>query len=166
MNLWFTCGTMLNMRDVLAFSADQVRQLTGLSEHQLRYWDRTEFFSPTLAAGAARLPYSRAYSFRDVVGLRAIAEMRKVHRIPLQELRKVGAVLAERFDAPWSQLSFYIVGKAVFYQEDKATAIKRARPGQQEIMPFDLVRVVGDVRRGIERLRERTPEQLGHVIQQ
>ncbi|HEY8686270.1 MAG TPA: DUF433 domain-containing protein [Chloroflexota bacterium] len=151
------------MSELLAFSADQVRRLTGLSERQLRYWDNTGFFSPALGETAARARFARAYSFRDLVGLRAIAEMRNTYHIPLQELRKVGATLCEPFAAPWSDLTFYIVGHSVFYQEDKDAAIKRARPGHQQVMPFELTRIVGDVRRAIDRLRQRSKEQIGHV---
>lgn len=151
------------MTDVHAFSADQARRLTGLSERQLRYWDSTGFFSPGLGPTALRTPYTRAYSFRDVVGLRALAEMRKFHHVPLQELRKVGKVLAERYEAPWSLLTFYIVGTTVFYQEDRAAAVKSARPGHQQIMQFELVRVEGDVQKTLDLLRQRTSEQIGNV---
>ena len=88
------------------FSADQVRRLTGLSEHQLRYWDNTAFFSPWRLDTGPHRPYNRIYSYRDLVGLRAVAILRNSHRIPLQELRKVGKWLSERCDTPWSSLSF------------------------------------------------------------
>ncbi len=156
---------MHGMTDVHAFSADQVRRLTGLSERQLRYWDSTGFFSPGLGPAALRTPYARAYSFRDVVGLRALAEMRKLHHVPLQELRKVGKVLSEHCNAPWSQLTFYIVGKTVYYQEDRDAAVKSTRPGHQNIMQFALVRVEGDVRKALDLLRQRTSKQIGNVTQ-
>lgn len=34
------------MGEMLAFTADQVSRLTGLSERRLRYWDKTGFFNP------------------------------------------------------------------------------------------------------------------------
>jgi len=89
--------------------------------------------------------------------------MRKIYHVPLQELRKVGAILSELYDAPWSQLTFYIVGKAVYYQEDRDAAVRRARPGHQQIMEFDLARVEGDVRRALDALRRRTSQQIGRV---
>lgn len=61
---------------VKILSAEQVCQLTGLSARQLGYWDQTGFFSPTFV-GPSRGAYNRVYSYRDVVGLRAIAVMRK-----------------------------------------------------------------------------------------
>ncbi len=89
--------------------------------------------------------------------------MRKLHHVPLQELRKVGKVLSERYVAPWSQLTFYIVGTNVFYQEDRDAAVKSTRPGHQHIMEFELVRVEGDVRKAVDQMRRRTTRQIGNV---
>lgn len=84
------------MAEIAAFTAEHVCRLSGLSSRQLGYWDDTEFFSPTVLDGFRRRAFGRIYSFRDVVGLRTIAILRNVHRIPLQELRRVGAWLKER----------------------------------------------------------------------
>jgi DNA-binding transcriptional MerR regulator len=85
--------------------------LTGLSARQLRYWDETEFFSPALLDEYKRRAFGRIYSFRDVVGLRTIAILRNLHRIPLQELRRVGAWLKDNHDEPWSRLRFALEGR-------------------------------------------------------
>jgi len=58
---------------ILAFSQRQVGRLTGLAERQLRYWDDTGLVSPQYATENRRRPYSRVYSYRDVVGLSALA---------------------------------------------------------------------------------------------
>jgi len=55
---------------ILAFSADDVCRVTGLSQRQLAYWDKTGFFAPEFASPKER-PFARVYSFRDVVGLRS-----------------------------------------------------------------------------------------------
>lgn len=102
------------MDDVLAFSPEQVCRLTGLTDRQLRYWDETEFFAPAYREEVRRSPYARVYSFRDVVGLRALALLRNKHGIPLQQLRKVSKKLGQSYADPWSTLTFYIVGKRVF----------------------------------------------------
>lgn len=84
------------MAELLAFTADHVARLTGLSNRQLRYWDQTGFFAPTHLDEHHRRAFGRIYSFRDVVGLRAISILRKTHKIPLQELRRVGEWLRGR----------------------------------------------------------------------
>lgn len=152
------------MDDVLGFSAEQVSHLTGLTNRRLRYWDATEFFTPAFHEDARRSPWARVYSFRDVVGLRAIAEMRQRFAIPLQHLRKVGAELRARYEEPWSQVTFFVVGKRVFFQDAESEAIAVANHTQQLVMPFELVRVEGDVRRRIEDVRRRTSDQFGRVV--
>jgi len=146
---------------ILAFSPDQARSLTGLSDRQLRYWDETGFFSPAIREEIKYSPYARVYSFRDVVGLRALAVMRKKYGVPLQTLRKVGAYLSDRYEEPWSSLSFYIVGKEVFYQEDEA--VKRADDTGQTVLTFALIRVESDLRTGMRALQRRSPAQVGHI---
>ncbi len=58
-------------------------RLTCLSSRRLRYWDNTDFFSPAFGEDARPL-LARVYSFRDVVGLKAIAEMPKVRELLLR----------------------------------------------------------------------------------
>jgi uncharacterized protein (DUF433 family) len=149
------------MTEVLAFSPEQVCRLTGLTDRQLRYWEDTGFLAPAFRDEVRRSPYARVYSFRDVVALRALAMLRNTHRIPLQQLRKVGKELRKRYDEPWSALTFYLVGKQVFYQEGEA--IKRADETGQAVMPFELTRVERDVQAALKRLRERAPEQIGRI---
>jgi uncharacterized protein (DUF433 family) len=150
---------------VFAFSADQVCRLTSLSNRQLRYWDDTEFFPPAFREEVRNSPYARVYSYRDVVGLRAIAELRKTYGIPLQHLRRVGSYLGERYTEPWAQLTFYVVGRVVFYQEEKWAAIASAEGTGQQFMEFALRRVEGDVNKEIARLRTRDTTQVGRIIQ-
>ena len=84
---------------VLAFGEEHVERLTKLTRNQLRYWDRTGFFSPTYAEeGEQHTPYSRVYSFRDVVGLRTLGILRKQHNVSLQHLRQVAELLSHLKD--------------------------------------------------------------------
>jgi len=154
---------VVTSNEVLGFSADQVSRLTELSPRQLRYWDDTEFFSPAFREDARRSPWARVYSFRDVVGLRAISEMRKHHHVPLQRLRRVGAELREQYDKPWSSLTFYMVGKQVFFQDAEQAAITRADHTRQALMPYALVRVEHEVIEKLREMRQRKDEQVGKI---
>ncbi len=121
------------MDELLAFSIERVSRLTGLSVRQLRYWDEKGIFSPQFAPQFADedrdQPYSRVYSFRDVVGLRTLAQLRK--RVPLQELRKLGNWLKQHYDTPWSSLRFYVSGRKIVI-DDPETGVRFALrpPGQ------------------------------------
>jgi uncharacterized protein (DUF433 family) len=152
------------MSELAAFTAEHVCRLTGLSARQLRYWDQTEFFSPTLVEGFPRRPFGRIYSFRDVVGLRTISILRNEHRVPLQELRRVGAWLHERHEAAWSSLRFALKGrKVVFFDPDAGVAVEPRGAGQ-EVLPISLQPIADDMSRAADRLRERSPDQIGQVV--
>lgn len=154
------------MNTVMAFSAEQACVLAGLSMRQLRYWDRTRFFSPDLGSQDRRKPFGRIYSFRDLVGLRAVAEMRNRHQIPLQELRRLGLWLKERYTEPWSRLRFYVVGRQLFFDDPHSGQRLASRPVGQPALPVEMQVVAYETEHAVEELRARKPEQVGRVRQQ
>ena len=121
------------MPELLAFTAEHVCRLTGLSARQLRYWDATEFFSPEILDDHHRRAFGRIYSFRDLVGLRAIAVLRNHHRVPLQELRKVGEWLLSHHETPWSSLRFALSGGKVAFAEPGTNMWMEAKGGGQTV---------------------------------
>ena len=84
---------------IAAFSLDQVSRLTGLSESRLISWDQEDFFCPSLAYDNRRSPYSRVYSFEDVVGLRTLNILRD--RVSMQHLKKAADRLKLHSGRPW-----------------------------------------------------------------
>src|ERR1700681_2932452 len=89
---------------IAAFSEYHVVRLTGLTKGQLKSWDRAGFFAPRYAYEDRHAPYSRVYSFQDVVGLRTIAVLMKDYRISLQRLRKVAEELVRRGFDHWAEV--------------------------------------------------------------
>lgn len=134
--------------------------LTGLSDRQLRYWDDTGFFPLQFDEDERYRSRQRLYSFQDLVGLRTIATLRNDYHIPLQELRQVGDWLKERRAAPWSSLTLYVVGRHVAF-DDPATGGRVA--GRPIVLLIELERVAQTVRRDVDRLRRRRPEQIGRI---
>lgn len=151
------------MAELLAFTADHVCRLTGLSARQLRYWDATEFFSPALVDGHRRRAFGRIYSFRDVVGLRTIAILRNQHRVPLQELRRVGAWLHQHHDAPWSSLRFALLGRRVVFIEPESGIAVEPRGKGQTVLSIALEVIANEMRGAAEQLRERSADQVGQL---
>lgn len=147
---------------VRAFSAEHVVSVTGLSHRQLSYWDKTEFFKPKYAYENPRSPYGRIYSFRDVVGLRIISLLRKDHKIPLQQLRKVAREFAKYGEAPWSILNIYVFHKEVHFREPETGKI-RSVVGKQYVN-LELRSIAEDVAHRAAKLKERTKEQIGRVV--
>ncbi len=150
------------MGDVLqmAFTVEQVRALTGLSAHQLSYWVETEFFQPDLSHGGT----ARLFTFRDVVGLRAIAILRNEQGIPLQELRKVGEWLLKYHHKPWSGLRLFVSGRRVYVSDPDTGARLGARDPEQAYLPtVDLLKIANDTGERVEVLRRRRQEQYGKI---
>ncbi len=144
---------------IRAFTADQVCRLTGLPDRRLRYWDATEFFRPE-SARKRRGPYSRLYSFRDVVGLRTLAILR--NRASLQSLRKIGAWLHEHYEHPWASLRFFTRGRDVFVQQSD-DVIVLAKDGAQSTFDIELQDVIGEVSTAVHRLRQRQEDDVGRI---
>lgn len=147
----------------MAFSADQVSRLTGLSPWQLQHWAATDFFLPEYRDEDQRY-FGRLYSFRDVVGLRALAKLRKEHQVSLQELRRVGAWLGERFRDPWATLTFYVVGRRVVFDDPESGL--RMRPGSpgQIALPIRMVEISRETESAVKRLQHRGRDHIGKVV--
>ncbi|HEX9648262.1 MAG TPA: MerR family transcriptional regulator, partial [Alphaproteobacteria bacterium] len=111
---------------VRAFSESHVERLTGLSKGQLRYWDKTGFFSPRYGYENRRSPYSRVYSFRDVVGLKTLAILRKDYRVSLQHLRQAASELSRLRDDLWAGTTLYVADRKVYFKEPDTGRIRGA----------------------------------------
>ena len=142
--------------DLLSFTEANVRRLTELTIRQLRYWDTTGFFSPASNEEGVRL-----YSFRDLVGLRVIAVLRR--KLPLQQLRRVGAYLSKVHATPWSSIAFYIAGNEVFFDDPKTGKRLSTKPTGQRIELVQMKRISAEMKRAAAGLRERTAAQRGEV---
>lgn len=139
-------------------------RLTGLSARQLGYWDKTGFFSPTILDEFRQRAFGRIYSFRDVVGLRTVAVLRKQHSMPLQELGRVGAWLKEKHDAPWSSLRFFLQGNRVLFEDPATGAVTEPRGVGQAVLNIALEPIASEMRQAAARLTARREDQLGQVV--
>jgi len=147
---------------VTAFSEEHVERLAGLSKAQLRYWDRTGFFRPSYADEDRRAPYSRVYSFRDLVALRTLGVLRNQHQVPLQHLRQVAKKLSHLKDALWTKTVLHVLNKrVVFIVEGKP---QDALTGQL-VLPVPLKVIISDMSEASKKLRQRQADQFGKVVQ-
>jgi len=146
---------------VRVFSEGHVARLTGLSVGQLRAWDRRGFFVPRYAYEDRRSPYSRIYSFQDVVGLRTIAVLMKQHKVSLQELRKVGAELVRRGYDHWADTKLYVVKRQVHFRRPGTADIEGVWDGQYAMLP--VIDVIQDVEERARELQVRSKSQLGRI---
>ena len=145
-----------------AFTVDLVADLTDLSVAQLHRWDRNGFFHPSLADPNRRRPCSRIYSFRDVVALRMIADLRKAG-VSFAELKKVQRSFVPNGHGERLVRSFYVVGNRLFDSRSEALAANNVKYPSEELTTVDLNEVTALVEEGVRRLAERQPEQIGQV---
>jgi uncharacterized protein (DUF433 family) len=155
---------MFGMSDVIAaFSEDHVHRLTGLSKGRLRYWDRTGFFAPSYMDENPRVPFSRIYSFKDIVALRVLEMLRVQNGVPLQHLRKVAESLSELGDDKWTSTTLWVLNKKVIIQPSSDEQPREVISGQY-ILGIELKKVVSDTERDIKAMRTRSTDAIGHVV--
>ena len=154
---------MPNISNVIAaFSEDDVEALTHISIGQLRYWDRTGFFTPGLAEENRRLVHSRVYTFRDVVCLKILNTIRNESKVPLQHLREVREKLLHLGDDLWAKITLYILNRrVVFHNSD--TDQKEDVVSGQGVLQIPLRVVSGDMERAARSLRERDVTTVGRI---
>lgn len=144
---------------VRAFSADQVAKLTNLSMAQLAYWDATGFFEPQYAADDRKSPYSRIYSFKDVVGLRTLSVLKSQYKVTLPHLREVAQKLANYSQTPWSDIKLMVWQRKVQFVEPETGQTRGVVDGQYVLLP--IISVMDDVTREAELLKKRDRAQIG-----
>ncbi|MDI3339450.1 MAG: DUF433 domain-containing protein [Sphaerobacter sp.] len=138
--------------------------MSGLSARRIRYWAETGFFQPSYRDRAGRA-YGRIYSFRDVVGLRTLALLRNEHRVSLQSLREVGKWLSDHYEAPWAELRFFVAGREVYFHDPRTGTHRSGRRPEQAVIAIDLRQVAAATEAEAERLRARTTEEIGRIVQ-
>jgi uncharacterized protein (DUF433 family) len=147
---------------LLFFDEEDVVRLTGLSKGQLRRWHHSGLFSPynKRADSGAKIAL---YDFRDLVGLRVIAGLRKKYSV--HYLRKVNEFLKRRVsDAPWRDLVLRADGGEPIVEESDGTLTSIDPLGQTVHRNVICVRQIAeDTVAEIDRFRKRPPEDEGRI---
>jgi uncharacterized protein (DUF433 family)/DNA-binding transcriptional MerR regulator len=146
-----------------AFSETDAARLSRLSVGQLRSWDRKGFVQPSYADSDRSLPYSRIYSFRDLVSLRVLGQLRTVYKVPLQHLRRVSEMLAHLGDSKWTVTTLYVLGKRVVFDDPRSSQRTEVVSGQR-VFDIPLRVVVSDTKKAIADLNHRSEAERGKVV--
>jgi uncharacterized protein (DUF433 family) len=146
---------------IAAFSEDQVERLTDISQRQLRYWDRTGLFRPSLAYENRREAYSRIYSFKDVAALKVVAQLLNFG-VSVQHLREVSERLRHLGDDRWTTTQLYVLKKKVVFVDPHENKPREVVSGQW-VMPIALKAVWDDTKAAVAKLYERSDDQKGRV---
>lgn len=148
---------MSEVQVLSAFSEDQTERLTGVSRSQLRYWDRTDFFSPSLAYADRSVKHSRLYSFRDLVCLKILNALRNEAKVSLHHLRDVKDQLLHLGDDLWATTTLYLLGKRVVVVNPETEQLEDAA-SQQLVLQIPLKVVSQNMEDAIDRLNDRSAQ--------
>jgi len=149
---------------LMAFTAEQVARLSGISRGRLRYWEQTGTFQPTYVETHEDGPYRRIYSFQDLVNLRAMAKLRLDFDVELQELRNVTAYLKDHQNIPWSRLAVRVYGKHLVFRDPETGQWMSANPMGQLTFELEFEDVRNESERDARRLMERPAAHYGQII--
>ena len=147
---------------ILAFTEEQVERLTGISKRQLRYWDKTDFFTPAFVSENRRVAYSRIYSFTDVASLRVLNVLRNQYHVPLQHLRAVAKELPQMSTDKWTKTELFVLNRRVVFAEP-GTNKYREIVSRQYVIGIALSVVLSDTERDVEDLNRRDESMIGKV---
>lgn len=147
---------------ISAFTEEQVERLTGISKRQLRYWDKTDFFTPAFVSENRRVAYSRIYSFTDVASLRVLNALRNQYRVPLQHLRAVAKELPQMSTDKWTKTELFVLNRRVVFAEP-GTNKYREIVSRQYVIGIALNVVLSDTERDVEDLNRRDESMIGKV---
>lgn len=148
---------------IAAFSEDQAVRLTGVRKGQLRYWDKTDFFSPSYCNDRFRDGFGRIYSFRDIVSLKVLGILRNKHDVSVQHLREVKQNLLSESKNIWSGVKLYVVNKRVHWVERETGLPQDVASKQYVLQSIDLDCVVNEVRGDIYQIIKRDSGKIGKI---
>jgi uncharacterized protein (DUF433 family)/DNA-binding transcriptional MerR regulator len=148
---------------IRAFTEDSVARLTGLTASQLRYWDKTGFFGPEYADADRKSPFSRLYSFRDIVALRTLSILRNRYNVALQHLRKVAGKLSQLGYDLWTNTILYVLNRKVIFHEPGTDLPQEVVSGQYVMGELALKTIIWDTTKDVEKMRRRDPAKIGRI---
>jgi len=147
---------------VAAFSEEHVERITGLAKSRLRYWARTGFFTPSFVDEDNRLPFSRFYSFKDIVALRTLEMLRVQNNIPLQHLRRVADSLSHLRNDLWTETTLFPHGRKVAFVNPETGRPQEIVSGQY-LLGIQVKKVIEDTTADIVKFNARQASQIGSL---
>jgi uncharacterized protein (DUF433 family) len=147
-----------------AFSEEQVSRLTGLSRAQLRAWNRRGFIRPEFKTGDnPRSPFTYIYSFKDLLKLRVLNQLRNVHGVQMKELERVERALAHLGDDRWTSQKLWVSNRKVVFVEPESRR-KREIASKQFVAEIALEVITSDARVDIQKLNRRDEGEVGLIV--
>lgn len=148
-------------KDLLrSFSIDHASRVTELSKLRLERWDRLGLFSPeSIDPSDKGNPYSRVYTFNDLVGLRTLAILVGKYRVPLPEIRGAYRRLSQLVKNPWADTPLSVCKRQIVF--DLQGQPRNVTDGQAVLKHIPLPEIADEVAKRTEALRIRRKDQIG-----
>jgi len=145
---------------VSAFTEEQVERIAGVTKSQLRYWDKTGFFSPTEFEVYKGQAFGRVYSFRDLASLKILNDLRNKAEVPLQLLRGLKTSWDSEDDDLWISHTLFAVNKRVAV--DTTRGLEDALSGQK-VMEIPIRAEYNRIKNNISKLFDRDKGTIGKI---
>ncbi len=131
----------------MAFNTKTVCSITGLTNRQVDYWDRTHFIKPSLNE-ASGYGTARLYSFNDLVQLK-VAKTLIDKGVSLQKIRKAITWLKKNFpdvEKPLAQMKFLTDGETIFVLAREKGVILDALAKGQLVMAIAIGEIIEELK--------------------
>lgn len=146
---------------ITAFSVEQTVKLTGVSKTQLRYWDLQGFFSPSEYEVIHGRQYGRVYTFKDLVSLKVLNDLRNKARVPLGLLRDIKDKWNAMGDDVWTSQTLYAVNKRVVVESPGGLEDALSK---QKVLTISIKAESEEMKSNVHKLFQRDHENVGHII--
>lgn len=148
-----------------AFSEDQVARLTGLSKNQLSSWRRSGLVSASFSdRDATGRAFSNIYSYKDLLKLRVMGQLRNVFGVRPAELRKAGDKLDKIIgEDAWTKTRLWVANRKVVFREPESLKHREIASGQF-VHEIALEVVTKDARDDIARMNDRPASEKGKIV--
>lgn len=146
---------------VLALNIDGAAQVTGLSKSTLRSWRSAGIVQSSFDDDLVDELGREIYGFRDLVNLRALADLRRALELRTEDLGHAGRYLSRYRDTPWSKLGFGALGQHLVLLDPATGRWDTDHP--DEVRSIDLMELIEDVRLRVDAALQRSPEQIGRI---
>src|SRR3990172_11724948 len=139
----------------MAYNTNTIIKITGLTQRQVDYWDRTHFIKPSIKE-ASGYGTARLYSFQDLVQLK-VAKTLIDKGVSLQKIRKAITYLKKNFpdiERPLAEMRFLTDGETIFVLTDKKGVILDTLAKGQMVFAVAIGEIIQGLKGEVEKISQ------------
>src|SRR3989304_1624512 len=139
----------------MAYNTNTIIKITGLTQRQVDYWDRTHFIKPSINE-ASGYGTARLYSFKDLVQLK-VAKTLIDKGVSLQKIRKAITWLKKNFpevEKPLAQMKFLTDGETIFILAEKDKIILDTLAKGQLVMAIAIGEIIESLKGEVKKISQ------------